>query len=466
MESSNSLRREVGLFPAICTAVGIVVSSSALFMLGSGFASGGPAFVVAMVIAAFTNLCVAFSFSELAGMLPAAGGINHYTLPALGPTMGIFSVLSGYFMVAGISNAAESLVCGEVLSIHLFPNAGLSSTFWAFFMVIALGALNLGSVKSYATAQTIFASVMIGSMVVLSIIGLTGATSAEPVAEFPKFDLSAGGGVIVMLATAFWLFVGLEFVCPLAEEITNPNKFIPLAMISGIAIIFVSDILFGFMALKYIPMDVLAESTTPHVDAAMVVLGRGGEIWISIISLVATCSTLNTFVAAIPRMLFGMANEGEFPKVFGKLNKFGSPWAGVVLVTIITMLLIGFFDASYLEILLLAGCVGWMIAYIIAHIDVIVLRKKYPDEARPFKVPGGAILPIISTILLVLMIVMIVEDPEEKKMIYEIAGVGLVICAVFSVCWVKFAMKLPLWKPIPLEELKAQVAAEAEAIEE
>ena len=462
---SNSLRREVGLFPAICTAVGIVVSSSALFMLGEGFANGGPAFIVAMIIAAFTNLCVAFSFSELAGMLPAAGGINHYTLPALGPTVGIFSVLSGYFMVAGISNAAESMVCGEVLSIHLFPGLGLSTTFWAFFMVIALGLLNLGSVKSYALAQTIFASVMIGSMIILSIIGLTGAGQGEPVAEYPSFDLSAGGGVVSMLAIAFWLFVGLEFVCPLAEEITNPNKFIPLAMISGIAIIFVSDILFGFMALKYIPMDVLADSTTPHVDTAMVVLGRGGEIWISIISLVATCSTLNTFVAAIPRMLYGMANEGEFPKVFGKLNKFGSPWAGVVLVTIVTMSLIAFFSVDYLEVLLLAGCIGWMIAYIIAHIDVLVLRKKYPDENRPFRVPGGAILPIISTVLLVIMIAMITDDPEEKILIFKLAGGGLLICAIFSICWVKFAMKKPLWKAYSLEELKAQVSAEAEAIE-
>ena len=236
-------------------------------------------------------------------------------------------------------------------------------------------------------------------------------------------------------------------------------------MISGIVIIFISDILFGFMALKYIPMDVLAESTTPHVDTAMVVLGRGGEIWISIISLVATCSTLNTFVAAIPRMLYGMANEGEFPKVFGKLNKFGSPWAGVVLVTVITMALIGFFDVDKLEVLLLAGCIGWMIAYIIAHIDVIVLRKKYPDEKRPFTVPGGAVLPIVSTILLVIMIVMISDDPAERLEIFELAGAGLVICAVFSICWVKFAMKLPLWKPIPLEDIKAQVAAEAAAIE-
>ena len=464
-ESTQGLRRDVGLFPAICTAVGIVVSSSALFMLGSGFASGGPAFVIAMIIAAITNLLVAFSFSELAGMLPAAGGVNHYTLPAMGPTMGIFSVLSGYFMVAGISNAAESLVCGEVLSLHLIPN-GPSTHFWAFFMVIALGVLNLGSVKSYATAQTIFASVMIGSMVILSIIGLTGMTSATPVAEYPKFDISMGGGIIGMLGTAFWLFVGLEFVTPLAEELKNPNKFIPLAMISGIIIIFISDILFGFMAMKYIPLDVLQQSTTPHVDAAMVVLGRAGEIWIGIISLVATCSTLNTFVAAIPRMLYGMANEGEFPKVFGKLNKFGSPWAGVVLVTIVTMSLIAFFDVDYLEILLLAGCIGWMIAYIIAHIDVIILRYKYPDAKRAFVVPWGIFLPVISTISLIVMIWEISPDPVERMEIFKIAGIGLIICAVFSVCWVKFAMKKPLFKPYTLEEVASSVAAEASAFTE
>jgi amino acid transporter len=63
--ANDGLKREIGLIPAIATAVGIVVSSSALLMLGQGFGLGGPAFVVAMIIAAFVNLCVAFSFAEL-----------------------------------------------------------------------------------------------------------------------------------------------------------------------------------------------------------------------------------------------------------------------------------------------------------------------------------------------------------------------------------------------------------------
>ena len=161
-----------------------------------------------------------------------------------------------------------------------------------------------------------------------------------------------------------------------------------------------------------------------------------------------------------------MANEGEFPKVFGKLNKFGSPWAGVVLVTIVTMSLIAFFDVDYLEILLLAGCIGWMIAYIIAHIDVIILRYKYPDAKRAFVVPWGIFLPVISTISLIVMIWEISPDPVERMEIFKIAGIGLIICAVFSVCWVKFAMKKPLFKPYTLEEVASSVAAEASAFTE
>ena len=126
----SGLKREIGLIPCIATAVGIVVSSSALLMLGQGFGLGGPAFIVAMLIAAAVNLCVAFSFAELTSLLPAAGGINHYTLPAMGRTVGIFAVLAGYFLVSILSNAAESTIAGTVLHDYFF--GGISPTVWAF----------------------------------------------------------------------------------------------------------------------------------------------------------------------------------------------------------------------------------------------------------------------------------------------------------------------------------------------
>lgn len=296
-------------------------------------------------------------------------------------------------------------------------------------------------------------------MVTLSLIGLLGLGTGEPLPTRLTFDMAAGGGVLSMLGIGFWLFVGMEFVCPLAEEVKNPQKFIPLAMILALGIIFVSDILFGFMALKYIGMDALSSSSYPHVDAAMAVLGRSGQLWIGVISMVATASTLNTFVAAIPRMLYGMAKEGQFPKAFAKLNRWGSPYVGVIFVFIITVILLatGIAGVEAIMTLILAGSVGWMIAYIIAHVNVLVLRKKYPDVKRSFKVPGGNILPIIGIIGTVYMILTIWPEPVMRNQIYLYAGISVVIFAVWSVYWVKCVMKKPLFETIPLEVLLKEV---------
>jgi amino acid transporter len=451
----SGLKREVGLFGAIATAVGIVVSSSVLVMAAQGFGFGGTAFVVAMVVALLINLFVAFSFAELTSMMPLAGGINHYTLPAMGPTVGIFSVLCGYFAVSVFSNAAESSIAGLVISDILFPGANISPALGAFLLMVILTLINIRGVKTFAISQMIFAGVMIFSMVTLSAIGLLGLGSGEPLPTRLTFDMAAGGGVLALLGIAFWLFVGMEFVCPMAEEVKSPQRFIPIAMISALLIIFVSNMLFGLMALKYLGMDALASSAYPHVDAASAVLGRTGQIWIGIISLVATASTLNTFIAAVPRMLYGMARQGQFPKAFGRLNKYGSPYIGVIFIFIITVALLvtGIGTVDAIVTLILAGCIGWMITYIIAHIDVLILRKKYPGVKRSFTVPGGSLIPIIGIVGLAYMIAAIWPEPVVRNQIYLYAGLFIIVFAGWSVYWVKFVMKRPLFKTISMEEI-------------
>ena len=473
--------KKIGFIPCVATAIGIVVSSSALTLMGEGFGAGGTAFLVSMVIAACLNLFVAFSFAELAGILPAAGGINHYTLPAMGYGMGIFAVLNGYFAVSILSNAAESYVAGSVLHEYLFPSLPIEGWVWGFILMTILAIINLRSVKSYAYAQVFFTSVMVGSMVILSLIGLLGLGNEPAIDSQWAFDLSAGGGPLLLLGFSFWLFIGLEFVCPLAEEIENPNKFIPLAMITALCAIFISDALFGFCALKYVDMDTLLGGGTPHVRVASAVLGRPGEIWIGIISLVATCSTLNTFLAAVPRMLYGMAHEGQFPKAFGKLNRLGSPFWGVLLVWVITVALIISFRASenivtLINQFIISGCIGWMICYMIAHLDVLILRKKYPDIHRSFKVPFGPVLPIIGIIGMLFVIIYIWPNfdgnpwkemfwgfPGEETfqdgsiMIYMFAGAVVVIAGLWSAFWVKGVMKKGFFETVPLEQLQSEL---------
>ncbi len=453
----SGLRREIGLTAAICTAVGIVVSSTALVMLGQGFGLGGPAFSVAVIIALFINLFVAFSFAELSSIIPLSGGINHYTLPTMGRFMGIFAVLAGYFAVSTLSNAAESSVAGLVIRDIFFPDLAVPASAWAFLLMVILTLINLLGAKSFAVSQVIFASTMIISMIILSIIGLFDLGTGRALETSLHFDMAAGGGVLSMLGIAFWLFVGMEFVCPMAEEVKHPQRFIPLAMISALVIIFVSDLLFGFMALKYVSMEELGTSAHPHVDAAMAVLGRNGQIWIGIISLVATASTLNTFIAAVPRMLYGMANEGQFPAAFGKLNRFGVPYVGILTVFAITIVLLGtgISDAAAIVTLILAGCIGWMICYMIANLNVIILRIRYPKIKRSFKSPFGITLPVISFLGLVYMIYAI--WPEDgtgmRGDIYSYASIFLGLAALWSGLWVKLRMKKPLFETVSIAEL-------------
>ncbi|WP_257347373.1 APC family permease [Pseudalkalibacillus decolorationis] len=448
----NQLKRTVGLWPAIATVVGIVVASSAMVSLGQGFGIAGPGFIIAMVVAMVLNLFVAFSFAELSSIIPRAGGINHYTLPTMGPFIGMVSVISGYVLVNMFAGSAEAHIAGTVIHDIFAPS--VPPLFISISLIVILCLINIRGIEFYSWAQMILTGVMILSLVVIGIIGLTGTGSGEPIKTSLEFN-SMGWGVLGLSALAFWLFVGIEFVCPMAEEIKKPKLYIPLSMIMGLLIILVADFIFGNAAIQYVSLDILAGSGAPHVEASTAILGRTGQIWIGIVTVFATGSTINTLICAIPRMLYSMAKRGQMPKIFGKLNKWGSPWVGIVFMSslFLIFLIVGVTGSSSITTFILAGAFCWMITYIIAHLNVIIMRFKYPNVKRTFKSPFGITFQIIGIIGIVYMMLNIFPDPVVKAQIYQYAFVFLVITITYSAFWVKFAMKQKLFKITPLEEL-------------
>lgn len=446
------LIRSLGLWGAVATAVGIVVSSSAMVSLGQGFGLGGKGFIIAMLFALFLNVCVAFSFAELSGMIPRAGGVNHYTLPAMGPFIGMVAVISGYVLVTIFAGSAEAAIAGLVIT-EVF-DITFNPLVTSIFVVVLLGVANLFGIKVFSWIQTILTALLIGSTVVLGIIGLTGIGAGEPVNLSQSFN-PMGWGVLSLTALAFWLFVGVEFVTPLAEEIKKPKIYIPLSMILGLLIIFLADTIFGFAAIKYSPLETLANSTSPHVDAAKGIVGENGLLWMGIVTFLATASTLNTLISAIARMLYGMALEGQMPKSFGKLNRWSVPWAAVIFLSLlfIVFLLIGITNSSSLTTFILAGCLCWMVAYIVAHLNVIILRLKYPNVQRGFKSPFGFTFQIIGIAGMVYVMINIFPDPAVKAEIYQYTFLFLALTVVYSFWWVKFVMKKKLFQTTPIEEL-------------
>ena len=96
-----------------------------------------------------------------------------------------------------------------------------------------------------------------------------------------------------------------------------------------------------------------------------------------------------------------------------------------------------------------------MASYITANIDLLVFRKRLPNAPRTFKVPGGPVLPLIGIAGTVFMIINISSDPVERAQILGLTGILLAILIVYSVIWIKWKMRIPVLKPVPMDKVLA-----------
>ena len=134
---------------------------------------------------------------------------------------------------------------------------------------------------------------------VLGIIGLLGTGSNDPIGPaLPSigWDWSILSG---LLGLAVFTFVGLEYASPLAEELDNPRRELPLGMLAGLALIAVPLVLYGLAATRYLPADQLGDPTQlTHMNVAVAMLGDTGKWWMGLVSIAATVSTLGALLAA------------------------------------------------------------------------------------------------------------------------------------------------------------------------
>ncbi len=445
-------QKKLGFLAAFSVAVGLVVASSTLVTLGQGMGMAGGGFIFAMIAAWFLQLFSAQSFAELTTSLPKSGSLNVYARMAFGPVVGIISILAGYVYMSFLTVPAELAVAGAVFNGVFAPE--FSPVLFAMILLAIFAVANLLGVDVFAKLQIFLTVTMIISMSLLGLIGLTNLGLPAPaIPEMPFNPL--GFSVLGLTALAIWLYIGIEFVCPLVEEIDNPGRNIPMAMIIGLVVIVIVNVLYGFASIKYVAAEALAFSDIPHILVAQAILGRAGEIWIGIVSILATASSVNTFMAVIPRMLYSMAKEGEAPKCLAQIHpRFRTPWVGIILVGAVYALLLsmGIAGIEQIIILIMSAATCWLLAYILTHIIVIVMRNRSPNLERPYKTPGYPIPQIVGSLGMLYAIWQIWGDIVTKMMIYQYAAIALVVCIVYALIWVKFVMKRKLFEPMSLEE--------------
>lgn len=447
--------RTLGLRSVVSISVGLVIATSCLVSLGQGAGSIGVVFIGAMVIACLLNMTTVASLSELNALMPnTTGGLAQYTLACLGPFPTLISMVGGYLICNIMSSGVEASIFSYAMAstIH-FP---IPSILYTLVMTIVVMIANLYGVDMFAKIQDLVAFLLVGSMLIMGIIGMFGLGTGAMVQQ-PYSMVSSWKEVVSMVAVAFWLFIGAEYVIPVSKNVKNAKRNVPLGMMIGLALICLvqSIMVLGFH--NYTPWGELEASAAPHLLYGENLLGSVGKIWMTFVAALAVVSTQNSTVNGLAGICQGMAKMNMMPRIFAKTNKHGVPFFGVIFVSVFIFVFAALSDGSSeaISFLILVGSVFWMISYIFAHLDVLILRHRLPKAPRSFKVPCGPLFPCIGIAGTVYMILNISTDPTERMMIWLVTGITFLILGIYSFFWIRIKMKMPVFKSVPIQKVMA-----------
>jgi amino acid transporter len=473
-EQTNAhLQRGVVGFPtALATSVGVVMASPAILTATAGFSLGGSTFVVAMAIAVTLMFMQATTFAEAAAMMPTAGSVYDYIACGLGRVAAITGTIAAYMLVHVFAGTAETILSGVMATVNfpaLHETLATHGATWAVgvAMVLLFAALNYFGITAFARVEIFLTFSM---WLTLLIFGVCGVLKAPQVQLDGFFGASQVGNdpyaVMSLVGMAMFMFLGIEFVTPLAPELRQAHRNIPRAMMLGLVLVWLCMVTWGAAMARQVPNTAVDAQGTVHLletpDAipvfAQAVMGPAGRFWLGIAFLLAGAATINTLMAALPRILYGMACDGALPKAFAKLHpKYRSPVVGIIIAAAIpiihTVAIKG--DLDRILPLVLAAVCSWGTAYLLINLSIAVLRVRRPDLPRAWRIPLFPLPQVIASAGIFVAIWYITPPTIQPRDVYVPFGSMLALTAVYAVAWTLWR-RLDGFTPVPVEQVLEQ----------
>ncbi len=386
------LKRRVSLFALTVYGVGNVLGAGIYALIGEVVGITGNISWLAFVLASITGALTGLSYAELSAMFPKSAAEFVYTEEAFKKR--ILSFILGWIIIfSGILSAATvALAFGGYLADLLNISSIFIIIVYAVLLVIALSVINSIGIKTSTRTNIIFTLIEASGLIIIIILGFFG--KREP----NYFVLPSGASfaaIFSAVALIFFAYIGFEDIANIAEEVKNPQRNIPRAIIYSIIITTILYCLTAISVVSILSYNNLADSDAPLNDVATEVLGSGGGIVMSFIGLFATANTVLIMLIVTSRMMYGMARDKALPEKLGKISpEFRTPTTSVLLTMCFTIIPIFFGDISMVAH---ATVFGVLINFFLVNISLIALRKKQPDLERSFELkPSYKGIPIIA----------------------------------------------------------------------
>jgi len=387
--------KPMGFWAAVSLGIGSMIGAGIFALLGEASAISGSAVYISFFIGGVIALFSGYSLGKLGARYPSSGGIVEYLSQSYG--IGIFtgsmSIMLYIAAIVSLSLIAKTFGNYAILFISDSP-----SPFWQHLfsigVVLAFVLLNLKGAKDVATWEKITVAI---KFIVLSILSVTGIIFLKPSLLSPS-HYPPTSDIFFSLAITFFAYEGFRVITNAAEDMPNPEKTLPRAMMTSIILVMILYIAVSFAVFGNLPTDeVIAAKEYALAQAALPIFGHTGYTIVAITALISTASSINANLYAVTNVTYQLAKDGELPSAFGK--PIAHSHEGLIISGLFIIILSLLFDLSDIAAI---GSVSILFVHTVTHIGH--LKKVTETGASVLMVSLAAMLSLTAMILAIIYI--------------------------------------------------------------
>jgi basic amino acid/polyamine antiporter, APA family len=421
MSKENS-RQVIGYGAAVSIIIGSIIGSG-IFMKPSTMAGelASPVWLILVwIIGGVVSMTGALIYSEIGAMIPKTGGLFVYFRYMYGDFVAFLYGWAAFTVINTASVAAIAFVCAAYADYflhlprlspaveqqyiwhipylgNLYPLANLGVKCLAIFLVMGLTALNYITVKGSSIVQ-LFSTVIKVAVIGFLIAGIFLSGNGHAVnfimpSSNPKHGWLLIGGVVGAMTSAFMAYDGWINITFVGGEIKNPQQNIPRSLFSGVLICILIYVLLNLAYLYVLPVDQIAHSSLVASDAIAKALGKTSGAVIAAMIVICTFGAINGNLMSEARVTYAMSEDKLFFAWAGKEHaRYRTPANALLMHGALAFLFI--LTGSFDMLADIFTFIAWL-AYLLGAVGIFVLRKKLPDQPRPYRVWGYPFMPLL-----------------------------------------------------------------------
>ncbi|GAA2329714.1 amino acid permease [Streptomyces kunmingensis] len=408
----HGLKRTMGLFQLVCFGVGAIVGTGIFVGLSDTVAEAGPAVVISFVLAGITCIFTAFSFAELGGAIPVSGSSYSFAYATLGERV---AFLVGWCLLLeyGVSVSAVAVGWSQYLNellnsligwqlpeaLSAGPGDGGIVNLPAVIVILMAATLLVRGIRESARATAAMAILKIGILIAFCAIGF----SAFEAGHLTPFMSAGIGGLTSGASLAFFSYIGFDAITTAGEEVKNPRRNIPIAILICIGVVTLLYCAVAVAAIGALGADAVGDKPA----ALSLVVNQvtdstvGGGI-IAFGAVVAIASVVLAVMYGQTRILLSMSRDGLIPRVFERVSpKTSTPVANTWIVALVFAVPAAF---SSLDAVVNLTTIGTLATMAAVNVAVVALRRSHAGLPRSFRVPLYPLSPALGVAMCLYLI--------------------------------------------------------------